>query len=64
MDNNNIIQKGLNAAKQVAAESRLTNQVEELAAKLGQAVAQPSAQSSTQQARDGLRYDYDDASDV
>lgn len=66
-DQENVIQKGLNAAKDVAAEEGLSNQVEELASQLQNATTGNKDEDNDGQplaAKDGLRYDYDDASDV
>jgi hypothetical protein len=63
MDEKSIIQKGLQAAKEAAANAGMTEQVDQLANKLGQPGQTAQANSTTNQ-KDGFRYNYDDASDV
>lgn len=56
MDTQESMKHGLNAAKANAADNQEEQQVQELSQKLGVNQAQQSA--------DGMRYDYDDASDM
>ncbi|MBL0386411.1 hypothetical protein JJB07_07105 [Tumebacillus sp. ITR2] len=66
MDNNNAIQKGLNAAKDAAREEGLQNQVEELASQMGLNTngQDDDGDGAPLAAKDGFRADYDDSSDL
>lgn len=62
----NAIQSGLQAAKDAAAEEGMSNQVEELANALNVSTgnADEDGNGVPSAAKDGFRYDMDDASDL
>ncbi|KEO81264.1 hypothetical protein [Tumebacillus flagellatus] len=66
MDQNNAIQKGLNAAKQAAREEGMQNQVEELASQMGinTTGSDDDGDGTPLAAKDGVRFDLDDSSDL
>lgn len=65
MDEKSVIEKGLQAAKEAAAEAGMTQEVEQLENQItkGGQAGQAGLANATGQ-KDGLRFDYDDASDV
>jgi len=61
-NNRDVISKGLQAAKDASKEEGMQNKVEELASEL-QGNASNTSNTSTGEA-DGVRYDYDDNSNL
>lgn len=66
MENQDAVQRGLQAAKQASREEGMQNQVEELASQMGVNTngSDDDGDGTPLAAKDGFRYDYDDRSDV